>query len=1002
MSIFRLPSPRLFTIASGIPFLDALADGIEAEAGSDALALSRVTVLLPTRRACRALRDTFLRRSDGRPTLLPRLRPIGDVDDDELALAGGEELEQGGDLDLPPAIQPLRRRLMLARAILKLAAAEGDIGPPQAIDLSAELAHLLDQVQTERLSFERLAKLVPDELAEHWRRTIDFLKILTEAWPKILETEGAIDPAERRNRALAALARHWTEHPPAGPVYAAGSTGSIPATADLLGVIARLPQGAVVLPGLDRDLDAESWAKLDETHPQFGLRQLLERLQIDRAAVREWPHGAEAGAAAARRGLLSAALRPAATTAGWQAMRMFGSQSVADIARIDCAHPQQEAQVIALLLREALEVEGRTAALITPDRDLARRVAAELGRFGIAIDDSAGRPLGATPPMTFLRLVAEVACEGVAPAPLLAAFKHPLAAGGLAPVEFRANARLLELAALRGPRPAGGFDGLIEALRASRHREARELAPWLTRLGEQAREMTVLAAGDASPADLVRAHVRLAEAWAASDAETGTQRLWAGEAGEAAAAFMAELADAARDLEPIRGRTYPALLEACLAGRVIRPTWGGHPRLQILGPLEARLIGVDLAILGGLNEGTWPQDAEADPWMSRPMRASFGLSAPERRVGLSAHDFVQACGAPSVVMTRALRVEGTPTVPSRWLQRLDAVLEAAGLESELARRPELIAWQAWLDETDRQVPAGPPAPRPPVKARPRRLSVTEIEKWRRDPYVIYARHVLKLHPLEPLDADPGAADRGIVIHDALAEFVKAYPAALPADALDRLLDIGRRRFGPMLSRPGVWAFWWPRFEAIARWFITHDAERRRGGVVPIGIEATGGLAIPARGGEFTLAARADRIDRLPDGTLAIIDYKTGAPPDTRAVMDGFAPQLPLEAAIAAVGGFRDVPAAAVSQLRHWRLSGGNPPGEECPIDGAKLDRGRTTVPEPMILAEQAMVGVKTLVERFDDPATPYHARPWPEHGLRYNDYAHLARIKEWSAVEDER
>ncbi|HEX9465336.1 MAG TPA: double-strand break repair protein AddB, partial [Alphaproteobacteria bacterium] len=479
-------APCVYTIAAGVPFLDALADGIVAEAGDDALALSRVTVLLPTRRACRALRDAFLRRSAGAPTLLPRLRPIGDVDEDELSLTGELSLAgEEGDLDLPPAIAPLRRRLMLARAILKLAAEEGDVSPPQAIELAGELAHLLDQVQTERLGFDRLAKLAPEEYAEHWRRTVEFLTILTDNWPKILETEGAIDPAERRNRALAALVRQWTVHPPAGPVYAAGSTGSIPATAELLGAIARLPQGAVVLPGLDQDLDADSWAALDETHPQYGLRQLLERLEIDRAAVKEWRHGAASAAATARRGVLSAALRPAATTSAWRDLPGLTAASVADLARIDCAHPQQEAQVIALLLREALETTGRTAALITPDRGLARRVAAELGRFGITIDDSAGRPLGATPPMTFLRLIAEVACGGVGPAPLLAAFKHPLAAGGLVPVEFRTRARRLEVAVLRGPRPAGGLAGLIAALAESR---AKALVPWLTHLADQARD----------------------------------------------------------------------------------------------------------------------------------------------------------------------------------------------------------------------------------------------------------------------------------------------------------------------------------------------------------------------------------------------------------------------------------------------------------------------------------------------------------------------------------
>jgi ATP-dependent helicase/nuclease subunit B len=975
---------RVFTIPTGVPFLDALAAGIARDAGDDRLALSRALVLLPTRRACRALRDAFLRRSGGQPTLLPRLQPIGDVDDDELAIAAGE-----GGFDLPPAISPLRRRLVLARAILALD--QSDLTPPRAVELAAELAHFLDQVQTEGADFDALEKLVPDDYAEHWRRTVQFLRILTAQWPKILDTEGVIDPAARRNQSLAALVAHWTAHPPADHVYAAGSTGSIPATAALLAVVAQLPHGHVVLPGLDKSLGDDSWKELDETHPQYGLRELLKELQIERRQVEDWPPEDAAPHIVARRKLLSMALLPAATTVGWRDAAALPPESARGMARIDCAHPQEEAQVIALLLREALETVGCTAALITPDRSLARRVAAELGRFGVTIDDSAGRPLATIPTMTFLRLIAAVVCEGVAPAPLLAALKHPLAAGGQSVGEFRTRARQLEMTVLRGPRPGPGFQSLVAALAAEKD---DELAAWFDGLAQAAAEFARLAAGEAPPGELLRAHIAMAEAWAASDSETGAARLWATDNGAEAASFIAELADAARDFAPLQGAAYPSFFESCLAGRVVRPAWGGHPRLQILGPLEARLIAVDVAILGGLNEGTWPPEVAADPWMSRPMRSAFGLPAPERRVGLAAHDFVQACSAATVVLTRAERVEGAPTVPSRWLQRLDAVLHAAGLEKRLDRRPELRFWQARLDHQAPMPPAGPPAPRPPLAARPRRLSVTEIETWRRDPYVIYARHILNLKRLEPLDAQPGAADRGIKIHEALHKFVQDFPKALPVDALDRLIEIGRESFGPLLNRPTVWAFWWPRFTAIARWVVALEAERRRT-IVPVIAEAKGTIEIAATYRPFKLNARADRIDRLPDGTLAIIDYKTGAVPKPAEVQAGYAPQLPLEAVIAQAGGFATVPPGTVSQLCYWKLGGGDPAGEEMPIES----RGKVAVLPVAELVAEALAGLHRLIERFDDPATPYYARPVPDQALRYNDYAHLARIKEWSAED---
>jgi len=979
----RRSRPAVYSIAPGLGFVDALAAGVRAETGDDPLALARVTILLPTRRACRALQEAFLRLSDGRPLLLPRLLPLGDVDDDDLALAA-----DAADIDLPPAIPPLRRQLMLARLIhARDAALEID----QAAQLAGELARLLDQVQTERLSFDRLRDLAPATYAEHWQVTLRFLEIVTQAWPRVLDEAGCLDPAARRNALLEARAAAWRRAPPADPVIAAGSTGSIPAAAELIEVVARLPRGRVVLPGLDRDADAATWAEIagDPTHPQHGLALLLARLGLTPAEVEPWPDHGLVATNPSRARLVAEALRPAATTEAWREFAAAADRerlalALRDLVRVDCPGPQEEAGVIALLLREALVRPGKRAALVTPDRALARRVAAELRRWDIEIDDSAGRPLADTPPGTFLRLTAELFAERVAPLALLAAFKHPLAAGGRDPAAFRVLTRRLERRALRGPRPASGFAGLLAALGEAAGQGG--LRTWLVSLADLARPFAELFDAPRAPlAALLDAHVAFAEALAASDAEAGAARLWAGEAGEAAAGFVAELRAAADGATPLPGARYPALLAALLAGVAVRPRYGAHPRLAIWGPLEARLQHADLLILGGLNEGTWPPEPAADPWLSRPMRREFGLPAPERRIGLSAHDFAQGCAAPEVVLTRALRVEGTPTVPSRWLLRLDALLSTLKLPLDGLRPGTWLGWQAALDRPDRYAPVAAPAPCPPVAARPRGLSVTRVETWMRDPYAIYARAVLKLKPLEPIDADPGAAERGTIVHRALDRFLRDHPDTLPADALDRLLATGRAAFGAALSRPAVWAFWWPRFVRIARWFV--DTERaRRGGLAASRTEAAGSLTVPGPGGPFVLTATADRIDIGADGRLTIIDYKTGAVPRPRDVELGFAPQLPLEAAIAAAGGFAGVPAATVAELAYWRLSGGEPPAEIKPVAG-----------DAMALGAAALAGLERLIAAFDDPATPYAAVPRPDFAPRFGDYAHLARVKEWSA-----
>jgi ATP-dependent helicase/nuclease subunit B len=538
--------------------------------------------------------------------------------------------------------------------------------------------------------------------------------------------------------------------------------------------------------------------------------------------------------------------------------------------------------------------------------------------------------------------------------------------------------RALELATLRGPRPAPGFASLEEALRD----KDSDLARWFATLAEAAKPFAALIERRiARIEELLAAHVAFAE-WLASP-----ERLWGGEAGEALALMIDELAASARGFAPIDGQDWPSLFEALMEGRVVRPRFGRHPRLAIWGPLEARLQRADLLVLGGLNEGTWPPDPGADPWMSRPMRKEFGLPPPEWRVGLSAHDFAQAFSAPSVVMTRATRVEGTPTVPSRWLLRLEAIapsLAADGARSRILDGHDVLALAIGLDEpAGDSTPVERPAPKPPAAVRPKGLSVTQVETWMRDPYAIYARHVLGLEALEPIDADPGAAERGECVHAAMDRFLKAFPAALPDDALDRLLAAGREAFAPVLSRPGVWAFWWPRFERVAAWVVETERARRALLLRPVASEAKGGIVIDG----FKLSARVDRIDLGPNG-LSIVDYKTGAVPSPGDIRLGFSPQLALEAVIAERGGFEGL-AGKIESLAHWRLAGGAPPGEE------------KEAKDPRRLIAEAALGVAALVASFADPATPYLSLPSPRRAPRYSDYTLLARVKEWSAAGEE-
>jgi ATP-dependent helicase/nuclease subunit B len=977
-----LKHPKVFTIAASAPFAETLARGLIARAGDDPLALSSAVIYLPTRRAARSFGDAFARVMGG-AALLPQFRPLGDSDEDELLF---DAVTEG--LEFKPAITPLRRQLLLAQLVRRWDRTDrgGALAFAQYAALADSLAKVMDEVETQGADLSNLKDLAPADLAEHWESVTRFLEVVHTGWPAILEAENALNPAERRVQGLRQLAARLQAQPPQGWVIAAGSTGSIPATAELLSVIARLPNGAVVLPGLDKRLDNRSWAGLDPGHPQFGMAQLLGTIRCDRDDVEDW---SAPETNPAREILLSETLRPAPTTDAWRALAQKGGDEIAagleNIALVVAADPAQEAFAIALALREALEVPGRRAALVTPDRNLARRVAAEMTRWGITIDDSAGRPLAHTAAGSFLCLLAEAVDAQFAPVPLLALLKHPFARRGEDHAHFRARARELDRWCLRGPRPDTGLSGIARRIESARTKPRNaDIAGPLARLALWWREIVAVLAplenlfaqDEVEIAALCEAHVAAAEALACDDAKAGL--LWADGDGELAAQLCAALKEDSRDLPPIEPGSYAPLFRSLAMKVPVRTAFGRHPRLAILGPLEARLQRFDLTVLGGLNEGTWPRGAGADPWFSRPMRKSLGLEQPERGIGLSAHDFAMLASGPRVLLTRALKVDGAPTTASRWLQRLVQLTSGLQLNAALAPTPDWPALAAEMME----VPLGSrlprPAPRPPVEIRPKRLSVTEIETWLRDPYAIYAKHVLGLRPLDALDEPIGPLERGTALHRAMELFIDKYRDGLPDDAVEQLVAIADEVFAEAGIPKAALALWRPRFLGAARGFVASERERREN-IAASHLEIKGRLEI----GGFTLTGVADRIDILKDGSAAILDYKTGAPPSNKQVEELLSPQLPLEAAMLAQDGF-GIGARIAEQLIYLSLA------------GEKQARNPRMIPDAKELAAEALAQLARRIAWFKERDTAYRSRVRPFRADIAGDYDHLARVKEWS------
>lgn len=1042
MTVDPAVSPlRILTIPPGRPFLATIARALLAgdlpSAGGPAPRpedLPRATILLPTRRAARAMQAAFLEASGGRALLLPRLVPIGQSDEDLGLLAGLEDGDiSAGDLTIPPCVTALERQLVLTRLVQAWSAAlrardehldeadprraeAGARTPAQAARLAADLATLIDMVETESVSLDRLSELVPEAFSEHWQKTLEFLRIVTHFWPEHLVERGLISPMDRRNRLILAEAERLRRHPPDSPMIVAGVTGSIPATVALLRVVASLPNGAVVLPGLDGDLDDASWRAVADAHPehpQHGLARLLRDLGVVRGEVVAVAGSEISTRHRTRAAFVSEAMRPAGATEHWadyvaQADPTAIVEGLSGMSLVETPNAHDEAEVVALLMRHALETPGRTAALVSPDRLLARRVAVRLESWGIRVDDSAGRPFAKTVPGAFFELVMEAVRTHAEPAALMALLKHPLTRLGLDAVTVRRAARTLELAAFRTTYLGRGLAAVEAALERAakdtqggtrRHVAVKRLwqADWDAARDLIARLTAALApltsafeTGAALPLRaLVAAHVASAEALTARPAEGGEGALWAGEAGEAASRLLAGLADPTLPdvaLEPV---DYPDFYRSLIAGESVRPRVPVHPRLAIWGPLEARLQQPDLVILGSLNEGTWPAAADPGAWLNRPMRQELGLPAPEDEIGRAAHDLTMLMGAAEVVMTRADKVDGAPTVPSRWLLRMRALLQGLVMGEALQPQAPWLAWGRARDRVEARVRVSAPQPRPALPLRPRRLSVSDIETWLANPYAIFARHVLGLEALPALGAEPAAQDKGQIVHEALSRFTRAHADALPADIAAAVMREAEAVLADYRAHPRVVAFWIPRLARFAEWLAAHEPGLR-GNASRILAEIGGARVLEAPGGPFTLRARADRIDVHADG-LVITDYKTGTLPAPGAVLAGSAPQLPLEAAIALAGGFADAPAIPVAALRFVRASGGEPPGEVRVVK----------CPDVAALAQTTHDNLAALVARFDDERVPYRAVRRARFKYDYDDYAQLARVAEWAGGEDD-
>jgi ATP-dependent helicase/nuclease subunit B len=971
--------PKIFTIPPHRAFADALAAGLIAQSKGDRLALARTTILLPNNRAQRTLTDAFVRRAEGGGLLLPRMVPIGDPElDDRL----GTALDPAGDDEpVPPAIEPVERQLILARLVQRARVRVGDpIDAAEAMRLAADLARVIDQLLVEEVRPSRLKEAVAPELAEHWQSSLTILETVLEDWPRELAVRGLIDLADRRNRLIDRAAERWRKEGSANPIVAAGITTAAPAAARLLRSISLLDNGMVVFPGIDCDMPAAEWNALGphdaesgkrdiETHPQYQLKLLLDRIGVARGEVKPWRWGGGRNSHAARGRAVANAMAPAEFTHKWQSLAN-SERRLSGVRAAVFATPGEEAQGIALALRELVETPERTAALVTPDRALAQRVVAHLKRWGIEADDSAGQQLSTSAPGTLLIGLAEAIAENFAPVPLLALLKHPLVHAGEGRVAWLEGVRRLDRA-LRGPRPPAGLNGIEAFLGGGegRDRKVREEA----RAFWQEARMVLEPDHAGEGLGALLAALREGATVLAGDA------VWAGPAGRQAAELIASLeASAASGPELARIEVLPRLLRDMFDGVAVRPPQGGHPRIFIRGLIEARLGQEDLVILGGLNEGVWPGVPAPDPWLAPSIRRALGLPGLERRIGLAGHDFASALGAQQVLITRARRDDRAPMIASRFLLRLEA------MTGGVTREPRLARWTKAID-----APSAPPAyaarpaPVPPVADRPDEIAVTKLDRLKADPFAFYADAMLKLSRLDMVDADPTPAWRGTMLHAVFEAWMKE-DGCDPAKLRDRAAAMLR----DLKAHPVMKALWEPRLMEAIEWVVGQMQANAAQGQVPVAAEIFGDASVAG----VKLYGKVDRIDRLADGGLAIIDYKTGKPPSRKQVEQGFALQLGLLGLIAEKDGFKDV-AGVPKGFEYWSMA-----RDKGQFGHVVSPVGGKGIP-PEDFTTHAAHHLVEAVEKWLTGDAPFTAKLHPEFAP-YGDYDQLMRLEEWYGRSD--
>ena len=995
----------LFTIAPHASFLEILANNILDgtllngwDISSD-FGLSDITIFLPTKKSRLELADIFNKKLNG--ALLPDIKTFGDEKEEESVFLPPNNLAPFDLEPLPKAISTIRRSLILSKltqGYLK----EKPLSSSQVFALSSSLSSLIDDCHIEDVKIENLKNITPDNLSENWQENLEFLKIAFDVLPHILKEENLIDIALLQKIKLQRQAENLENIYKNKPIIAAGSTGSVLATAKLLKAITKLKRGVVVFPSLDISLSNETLKTLSDkktnphSHPQYVLVETLKNLGAKLGDVKELAPKKNT----TRTNIIRSSLALMNESANWANIRKKYQDDIKtafkDISFIGADNDELQARAIAFATYDFL-IKNKSVGIISPNRNLARRISVELKRFNIEVDDSAGTPLFHTPIMRFARQVITLVKGNFSSLDLVALLQNKFTHFALSRAEINKRAQWLEYALLRGQNPKEGIDGLRIALKQNLNNENPYAPLKLSeKQGEELSDLFDRLEITLNPLIVLFSNKKIKIAQFANVFERVILDIVKDE-NDDLKILQNWLQNLSKEDENINLEVdvfdIESSLQSLMANISSHAKTAFNAPVNIWGQLEARLQNKDLMILAGLNETIWPKIADPGVWLSRNMAVELGLEPKEKRIGQAAHDFEMALGNENVIISYAKRKGVDPIQPSRFLQRLSAFI-GDEISQECQKKGDIWLEKALnIDFCENVTPALRPSPNPKKALRPKSLSVTEIETLMRSPYDIYAKYILNLKPLDPLGMKPDARNRGNIIHAIFEQFIKEKIDINSKEAFEDIMKIAKENFAS-LNNPSQEILHFKRFENIAREFIKFEKIRDKE-IKKRNAEVKGNWKLNGADPIFTLRGKADRIDILNNGELEILDFKTGSIPDAKDMRGFFAPQMLLEAAMAREGAFKNIIPAKIASLKYIKLSF-SPKSFE--ITDYKFEKNTNLD-----------LAVDKIIERLSrhvheyllNDKTPMSARIFPNLNQKFiGNYEHLSRTGEWSLADD--